>query len=599
MSLNEAVMYEFQKDMEPQVNSYPSLGANYLAIPDTNQGNYLNNWINFSSKALVGATTEDFLNYSNGYAGIPYTLSLTATNCLFGDCTARAGGVATGARTMADLDENAFAVGIKNYLHFIDNYSLKVDNTQLNSAGNPLANIMMQEKLKKMSDEQYRLYSDIICHSWDSTESYNMNPVAGTRFKDDANENIGLEINNNTVPVVANALQGSNPFNFANKGHIERMKKTNHDLNSADYIYKKIMTADKIANTQQSVFKGVSTDKKTLTWTGVAIIPLSLLSDFIANMGTVQASRGLELKLQTNIGANNSWTYNFTMGSNPAIADAILNSVLTDQYVSAIQSIGNTCPFMLSPPAYKSNTGLSVYPQPDATACSLTITSKIGYDGANAIPCILYIPVINLNPILAQEILTMKEPQRILYDDYQIEWIENVSGTAPVHRSFPNEINRPRKMLIFPFLSKSVGAKVPCYQQCTSSAPNTVTPVKLIDFQIKRGLKPIFAEKLQYNFQYYNNHYLPMECVNGASFKSPWSCGQITKSMWERIYGVYEFDLTGALDELQDNLPKSFTVDFKVDTVAGLTYDFLVVFTSQSEMYLHRGTGLITSPSQQ
>jgi hypothetical protein len=112
-------------------------------------------------------------------------------------------------------------------------------------------------------------------------------------------------------------------------------------------------------------------------------------------------------------------------------------------------------------------------------------------------------------------------------------------------------------------------------------------------------LKPVFAEKLQYNFQYYNNHYLPIECVNGASFKSPWFSGQITKSMWERCYGVYEFDISGALDELQDNLPKSFTVDFKVDTVAGLTYDFLVVFTSQSEMYIHRGTGLITSPSQQ
>jgi hypothetical protein len=602
MSLNDAVNYEFDYDKIPMMNEYPALDTQYIAIRDTNQGNYLNNWINFSSNGLSGRDTEKLLNFSNGYLALPYTISLKANNCLFGNCTdldSPAGG-GDHLRTMADLDENAFAVGVKNYLHFIDNYSLKYNNVQVNSSGIPMANLMMQEKLKKMSDEEYRLYSDIICHAWDSTESYNMNPVAGTRFKhtNGAPENIGLEINNNTIPTNANLLQGSGPFNYINRGHIDRMKKTNHDLNSADYIYKKIMTADKIANSQQCVFKGVSADKKTLTWTGVAIIPLPLLSDFLANIGTV-ANANFELKLQTNIGANNSWTYNFSTGANPAIANAIANSALTDQYVSAVQSIGNCCPFMVSPPAYKSNTGLSVYPTHASTDCSVTISSIIGYDGNTSIPCTIYLPVVNMNPVLSQEIFSMREPQRVLYEDYALEWIENVGGTGSVHKNFQNQITRPRKMLIFPFLSKSLGGKVPVYQQCSSSAPNTVSPVKLINFQITKGSQNLFTDKHQYNFQFFNNHYLPMECVNGASLKSSYFSGQITKSMWERCYGVYEFDLTGSLDQIQDNLPKSFGLDFNVDTVAGLAYDFLVVFINQNELYLSRPTGLITTSAQQ
>jgi hypothetical protein len=146
-------------------------------------------------------------------------------------------------------------------------------------------------------------------------------------------------------------------------------------------------------------------------------------------------------------------------------------------------------------------------------------------------------------------------------------------------------------------LSASNPCGIPVYQQCTSSAPNTVTPVKLINFQIIKGLQPLYAERLQYNYQFYNNHYLPLECVTGASLISSFFSGQISKSQWERCYGVYEFDLNGCLDEIQDNLPKSFSLKFNVDTKSALIYDFLVIFTSQSELYLSRPTGLITAPS--
>jgi hypothetical protein len=603
MSLNDAINFEFDYDKVPMMNEYPAIGTDYIAIRDTNQFNYLNNWINFNTNTLSGKDTEKLLNPSNGTLAIPYTTYLTATDCKFGDCTNldSVNGNGDHLRLMADLEENAYAVGVKNFLHMIDNYSLKYNNVQVNSSGNPLCSILMQEKLKKMNRDEYALYSDLICHAWDSHESYIMSPAPGTAW--DNTKNVGLELNNNTLQSSA-TLTGFDPKKYANKGHVARMQKTNADINSTDYFLKKMYSADKIGNSQACVFKGVSADKKTLTFTGVAMIPLALFSDFFAKLGTV-GSMNFELKLQTNIGSNNSWSYALTFGGqNPTIATAIANSALTAQSVSAIQSIGNICPFILSPPAYKSSTGLSVYPDYNKTACSLTITSKIGYDityGSTAnsgVPCTIYIPVLNMNPKLSEDIFSMHAPQRILYDDYQIEWLENVAYNAQVRKTFQNQINRPRKMLIFPFLSKNMACKVPVYQQCTSSAPNTVSPVRLMNFQIKRGSQNMFTDKQQYNFHFYNNHYLPMECINGASLKSSFFSGQITKSQWENCYGVYEFDIQGVLDEIQDNLPKSFGLDFDVDSITGLSYDFLVVFVSQSELAVSRATGLVTAPSQ-
>jgi hypothetical protein len=54
MSLNAAVEYEFDCDNKEQQNSYPSLSSENIVINDSNQGNYLNHWINFNSNGLTG-----------------------------------------------------------------------------------------------------------------------------------------------------------------------------------------------------------------------------------------------------------------------------------------------------------------------------------------------------------------------------------------------------------------------------------------------------------------------------------------------------------------------------------------------------------------
>jgi hypothetical protein len=432
-----------------------------------------------------------------------------------------------------------------------------------------------------------------------------MNPLVGYDATND--KNIGLEVNNRTV---AQAGLGFDPKKYVNKGHLERMSRLNNDINSLEFYLKKMYKADKISNSQACVYKGVSADKKTLTFTGIANIPLAFISDFFAKIGTVYQVN-FELKLHTNIGQNNSWTYNFSVHDTtyPTTLAAIPSMI--NQSVSAVQSIGNVCPFIVSPASHKSDTGLSIFPDATKLNCAVTITSRIGYDmdparpnDRSGLPCQIIIPQHRMNPQLSSKILSLNEPQRILYNDIAfIEWEFGKDGLGPVRKGFNNEVIRPRKLLIFPFLSKDLGCGVPTFQQCTSSCPNTISPVRLRNFKLKKGGTPMFIEPLQYNYQYYNNHYLPLECANGASLKSEYHTGQITRTMWEKCYGVYEFDLQATLDEVQDTNPQTFAVEFDIDTIGAnsgvglepLKYDFLFMFVNQHEYKVSRSTGLIIS----
>jgi hypothetical protein len=113
MSINSAVSFDMDVDMTPQMNEYPSFGSEYVPLEDTNQFNYLNNWINFNTESLQGKSVDDLLRLSGGFVTIPHTTYARVQDGFFGKCTATVTNAA-GARTMAAAGENAFAVGLKN-----------------------------------------------------------------------------------------------------------------------------------------------------------------------------------------------------------------------------------------------------------------------------------------------------------------------------------------------------------------------------------------------------------------------------------------------------------------------------------------------------
>jgi hypothetical protein len=600
MSSIENINFNFEQDLDKMTNDYPATDVQWIYINDLNTGNYQGNYINFSNMTVVGNSAEKYFDWSQAYVAIPYTVTLTATGCRFGSGTAHAT-----APVMTPIAENAYAVGCKGFHHFIDTTYIKYNGQNVNR-NSSYVNFMMNENLKKMGDEEYRLIGDILCHSYDSSDSLLINPVNAKSglVADQYNttKSQGLEVNN----AIANGYAGAAGFSAnygVNKGHLSRMEKINQDLVSDNTILKNLLSANTIGDCFQNCYLGPNGTNDVLQWTGVATIPLSKICDFFDKVPTVASAQGFEFKIQTNIGGSNSYNYNFTASANgQALAGAKPNSDFTLQSVSATQSIGHTCPFIVSPVGHKSNTGLSVYPLSTTAAGLVTLTSQIGYNGnGNSVPCRIYVPTINYTPKFA-DIILKQPPVRLLYEDFYVHEIKGFAGGSSPTLLYPAQLSRPRTMYIIPFFNNnpnSMNCGLSPYQQCLSSAPNTCSPCRITNLQVSIGGNNIFVEPQAYNFHYYNNQILSLlgDKYNGNSLKSRYFGGQITKTMWEKAYGVLAFNMQKVSGEVEDNLQKSFQIGFKIDTPNTLVYDFLIIMTYQTELYMDRSTGTITLPT--
>ena len=253
---------------------------------------------------LVGNSSEKFFDWSQAYLAIPYTVTLSCdVASAFGKQTTAYVSAAVPA-VAAAVPENAFAVGVKGYHHFIDTTYIKYNGINVNR-GTSYVNFMMNENLKKMGEDEYRKIGDIMNLNWDSPDSYKLNIASAT-----AGVGIG-EINNvpgdsvlsnvsylppsitgtpgATIPGASiNALPLINGFNsstFGNRGHLNRMLKTNMDLATANGNLGQIFAPGNISNWFQPSM--TANTANALTWTGMATIPLNKLHDFFDKLPTV------------------------------------------------------------------------------------------------------------------------------------------------------------------------------------------------------------------------------------------------------------------------------------------------------------------------
>ena len=81
--------------------------------------------------------------------------------------------------------------------------------------------------------------------------------------------------------------------------------------------------------------------------------------------------------------------------------------------------------------------------------------------------------------------------------------------------------------------------------------------------------------------------------VNGNSHGSELISGLVTKSMFQRCYNVYTLDLKRCADEVQDQVLKSFMLNFKIDTKGA--YEFVVLVTYDNSVTIDRIGGSVTS----
>ena len=308
---NDLFNFHYQDDQQEKENSYPISDVQWIYINDTNQSNYSNGYINFTNISIIGSSVEKQYAWSQAYLAIPYTITVASTpNIPF------------------QIDaSNVNAISFKSYATFIDWVSVKFNGVSCtrNSYYNHLA---MNERIKTYNIDKFRLYGDIMNHAWDTGTGIQYSTTLG-------------EYNNTTVnPVASPLIQGFKPANIINQGHLARCAKTNIDItNVANSSLASFMgtTSATLRDTEnQNVLVYQGTDG--LVFQGTAIISLSELHDFYKQMPSVASSTGFELRLQSNVSRENSYTVGFTAQATPAALNPVIPSSVTAQQV-----VGHAC----------------------------------------------------------------------------------------------------------------------------------------------------------------------------------------------------------------------------------------------------------------
>ena len=369
---NNLFQFNFEHDQEPIENQYPISDVQHIYINDINQGNYSHSYINFTNVSVIGSDVSKMYDWSQAYLSLPYSIVVTPGNGM------------NFVQNVANIN----ALSIKSYSSFVDWLSIKYNGVSCNR-NSYYNHLIMNERIKTYNTDKYRLIGDILCHEWDNGYGISYSNLIGER-------------NNNTVPT--NLTSGLRPASVVNQGHLDRCQKTNIDITNVlnSSLASFMGTQNSLRDTEnQNVFIYNNTD--ALVFQGTALIPLSELHNFFANMPSVSSSTGFELRLQCNIGRENNYVLSF-----PSIA-AGDTAVQIPNLVTSQQIVGHCCPFLISNPVSGGSSGLAINTTNAIPAGTITVRSYIGWGNqlnltltggitwGNANPCRIYLPSINYN----------------------------------------------------------------------------------------------------------------------------------------------------------------------------------------------------------
>lgn len=614
MSFNAIEAFNAKLSDAEMSNEYVCSDRQYQPIRDSMNANYNTGYINFNSVQMTGADPKKVLDLNSGFLFIPYG----AVAHLTGGGTVSFGDV-DGSNNGVLHKSDALLLAPKGVHHMFSQMTVRFGGVTVHQPISHL-NYYLNEQLKAMNADQYRMFSDLLGHAWDSAESYTL----------DANI---LERNNTVVVDPTSWTNGLESSGFANGGHLNRIYKNNVDLASTNVrlglasqsnalksgagtassgilqdIYSPALIGvyDALGNaitpTTAGVYKSSNGPITTLLFQYTAIIPLSIISNFFKEMPSINTLSNFEIKLLTNLSPANSWSAKYGASAE------LMNPIET----YSTQTAGETCPFMLSPLSNNATPkGAKVVNANDST---ITVSPFVGYYNSpptlstsglarkvaqnSLMPCQMWIPSVNLtDPYM--DLLLSNKTKRILYNDYQADaTIVGVAPYATVQRFLTYQVSRLRKLYILPYLSTSSAkdSTKACdpRQSLVSSAPNTCSFAKISNLQVSLGSVNVFSEPQSYDFLHYlNGAYVQQGITNGNDFKSLSMVGQVRYSDWKRCYGAYVVDIERVSDEVTDDIIKNIQVQFKNDTPN--TYDYVVITEYQAEIEIDRVSGQVVA----
>lgn len=602
--------YLFEVEQVKNENIFACSDVATVNVPDSNQFNYSTGWINFNNTSLQGNDTKRVLELSQAVVTVPFGCVLSVKSST-ADIVSF--GTKTGGGAYRHSAQNVFAVAPKAYHHIFNQVSNKFGGKIINQS-NEYFNYYLNEKLKGLNTDQYEILGDMLDLSYDSSDSYQY----------DANL---LEYNNNTIE--GDLTVGNVPSKYINKGHIERMRKLNHDwLSNASVlsntkVFNNTVVQDTYATgliavcDSNGVLANPNGDNANpiqyLVFQYVATVPLMFLSEFYEKIQSVVTLAQFELRLQTNLATNNSWSIVCGEQSADGSKDLPIDSIVSNA------SVGNTCPFMVSPPSgTDGKTGLTIFCAKKEAKPQITLKPFIGYYGnqlgnlaislgsglpngqPSMYPCQIWIPSVAYNASY-QEVIVKMEPQTLLYNDFIVDTTHtDIPGGTQVQKLLTYQTGRLRKLYILPYFSnKGVAKACDPRQSLISSAPNTCSICRLINLNVQLGSVNVFSSPISFTFNHFYNSTLIMQGLsNGNAYKSYEMSGRVKYSDFAKCYGAYVIDLERVTDEVSDDTVRNIQVTYKIDAKNTINFNMLYIIEYQAECKVDRVTGQVVNSAE-
>jgi hypothetical protein len=627
-SNNTAVGFSMEMAATQPENQYNCSDSQWVSVNDANGFSYTSGYLNFNSVQLNGSDPAKVLDLARGFLIIPVVATATISTGF--------GSAATNIKTISAND--AMLLSPKGPHHLISQVYLKMGGRTIHAQA-PMWNLWANEQLKSMNSDQANMYFDSMGFSFDSSESYRLNPSV---FE-----------TNNSIYADTTYAYGDLPQGYANQGLLNRIRNqclinplsnTNHQWSigtqagqlaagTATGLVSTSILQDIAAPSILGVY-GIQTaggalvqltptngvystandadaQIKVIAFQFQYVLPLCFLSQYFRELAPLGSISQMELRLLLKVSSNNSWSVTHDTAPGAGLAFPVVGT-------SAARSTGETCPFMVAAISQQDGTrGCRVVA---VNSPVLTVVAGVGYFNSlpvtalaaqgtgyrvtqlSSTPAQMWIPSVMLTDPMREPLLSNKT-KRILYSNYQVDTtMTNIAGGARAQRLLSYSCSRLRKLYILPFLA-TASATTPANccdprQSLVSSAPNTVSYCKLANLQVYLGSTNVYIQPLSYDFLHFFSGPLVQQMpIGGGDWRSMVTSGRIRYSDWRRCYNVFVVDLERCSDSVTDELIKNIQISFQNDTQ--LIYSFVLVTEFQEEVTMDCITGQVVSSDGQ
>ena len=527
----------FEESVVHETPATPFTDKDYAWVIDQQQGSYSSGQIVFDCSTL--ASSSRFQSWKEAYLEIPLVLSLndTATNL----------GV-----------NGPFMCGLKSgYTQLIHSFQVEVNGKTVVQL-TPYSNVFMSFKqITEWSKDTLAKFGPALGFAKDNPLAFQYSAYGTASADGDG------VCNNRNYGTQTSSLSGAAPGETSNQGFCQRQREAAIDFTQAPWS--NFMSATNAGTVGKPYYNsGATLNANTgyKVWYYVAKVRLiDLSTDFFEKIPLIK-------------GANVRISLNMNTGT-----AAIARATATTMSLSTANSnfLGGTFPAMMA--SFTANNG-SAGITTGTTTLSLNVSiAKVNNSALNAngtshptmTACRLYVPLVELNPDYASQLISAGTKRKITYTDLVYYKITNVSGTFT--QLITNGVARPKRLLIVPFWSTSNANAYSPLLSPFDTAPATTTPlIALTQLNIQLSGQNVWSMNQQYDWEQFMAE-LSDTGLNGGKIRELGS-GLLDSLDHQTSYRYYVCNIGRSLPA-EASIPKALQI---MGTVAGAVAVDLYVF---------------------